>query len=56
MSAENLTTALVQSICSTLANKAKYCALYARKNKKLGEALGPTLDLLFEQLLPTFCH
>jgi hypothetical protein len=36
MSAANLTTALVQSICTTLANKAKYCALYARKNKKLG--------------------
>jgi len=55
MTDANLITALVQSICGPLANKIKFSALYARKNKKLGESMGATLDLLFEQLLPQFC-
>lgn len=55
MTDANLVTALVQSICGPLANKVKFAALYARKNKKLGESMGPTIDLLFEQLLPNFC-
>jgi hypothetical protein len=29
-------------------------AMYARKNKKLGEQMGPTFNLLFEQLLPHY--
>lgn len=55
MTDANLITALVQSICGPLANKVKFSAMYARKNKKLGEGMGPTIDLLFEQLLPQFC-
>lgn len=55
MTDANLMTALVQSICGPLANKVKFAALYARKNKRLGESMGPTIDLLFEQLLPHFC-
>ena len=55
MTDANLVTALVQSICGPLANKVKFAALYARKNKKLGESMGPTIDLIFEQLLPNFC-
>lgn len=52
----NLVTALVMSICGPLANKVKLSAMYARKNKKLGETLAPTLNLLFEQLLPHYCQ
>lgn len=52
----DLQTALSTSICGPLANKVKLAALHARKNKKLGELMGPTFNLLFEQLLPHYIH
>ncbi len=51
----SLVTALILSMCGPLANKVKLSALYARKNKRMGEVMGPTFNLIFEQLLPAYC-
>lgn len=53
MSTEN--TSLIISMCGFLANKIKFSCLSARKNKKLGEKLGSSMSLIFEQLIPNYC-
>ena len=55
MSAQDLTSALVQSMVGPLANKVKMSAAHARKNKKLGAELCSTFALVFEQLVPWYC-
>ena len=47
--------ALVSSMLGVLANKVKFSALFANKNKKLGQSLLNTFNFLFEQLLPDYC-
>jgi len=54
MSDANLTTTLIQSICGPLANKVKFSAMFARKNRALGKTLADTISYLFEQLLPCY--
>ena len=52
---QSLVTALVMSMCGIIANKVKFSCLYARKNKIFGHNLTPTIDLIFEQLIPHYC-
>ena len=52
---EELTKPLIVSIVGPLSNKIKCSLKYARKNRKLGELLGSTIDQLCEQVLPHFC-
>jgi hypothetical protein len=46
------TKALIVSILGTLMNKVKFSLASARKNKGLGQKLGPVIALMAEQLLP----
>ena len=52
---QSLVTALVMSMSGIIANKVKLSCYYARKNKIFGQNLAPTIDLIFEQLIPHYC-
>jgi hypothetical protein len=41
-------------MCGPIINKIKFCILYAKKNKNLGQKLLPTINLIGEQLLPNY--